>query len=255
MWRSLYFWVILGVIAGVALGALAPETAVACKPLGDAFIKLIKMLIAAIIFCTVVNGIAGMRSLKNAGRVGFKAIIYFEALTTLALFIGLFVVNFFQPGAGMHVDPATLDSASVQTYIDGAETQKGLVDFLMHMIPTTINDAFVKGDILQVLVVAILFAAGLVSMGNRGYQLTQLIQQLSDLLFQIIGFVVKLAPIGAFGAMAFTVGKYGVETLGPLFHLLMLFYATCAAFIFIVLAAADTVLRLAVFAAAALPEG
>ncbi|MBV8938712.1 MAG: C4-dicarboxylate transporter DctA [Alphaproteobacteria bacterium] len=232
MWKSLYFWVIAAIIAGFALGAIAPETAIAMKPLGDGFIKLIKMLIAPVIFCTVVTGIAGMRSMKNAGRVGMKAIIYFEVLTTLALVLGLVVVNLYNPGGGMHVDMRTLDSKAVESYTAKPTEDQGVAEFLIHVIPNTLFDAFAKGDMLQVLLVSILFAAGLLSLGDRGHHLYQLIQQFSDVTFRMIGFVIKLAPLGAFGAMAYTVGKYGISSLGPLANLILAFYVTCAIFVF-----------------------
>ncbi len=229
--HSLYFWVVLGMVAGVALGYFAPETGQAMKPLADGFIKLIKMLIGPVVFCTVVTGIAGMRSLKNAGRVGLKAFIYFEVLTILALVLGLLVINISKPGVGMHIDPASLDTQSIKSYAPAAQEMEHPVDFILHIIPTTLTDAFVKGDMLQILFVAILFAIGLLTMGNRGYALYQWIQQLSDLLFRIIGLIVRIAPIGAFGAMAFTVGKYGIVTLAPLAKLMLDFYLTCFLFI------------------------
>ncbi len=233
--KSLYFWVIVGIVAGVTLGHVAPEYGQAMRPLGDAFIKLIKMLIAPVIFCTITTGIAGMRSLKNAGRVGFKALLYFEVLSTVALLIGLVVANVMQPGAQMHIDPVTLDVDSVSAYTHRAEVPTSPGQFLLQLIPSTFADPFVSGNMLQLLLVSALFAVGLLSLGNRGYQVTQLVQQLSDILFKIIGIVVKASPIGAFGAMAFTVGTYGIGTLTPMLHLMLGFYATCLLFIFIAL--------------------
>lgn len=231
MLRSLYFWVILGIVLGIALGHFAPDAGVAMKPLGDGFIRLIKMLIGPVIFCTIVTGIAGMRSMRNVGRVGFKALVYFEGMTTLALVIGLIVAHTFTPGAGMNVDPAALDASSVSAYAEKAKEVSGTGDFLLSAIPTTMFDAFTRGDIVQILIISLLFAGGLLAIGNRGYHLQQIIQELSDVLFQVIAFIVRLAPIGAFGAMAFTVGKYGIETLGPLLNLMAAFYLTCALFI------------------------
>jgi len=236
IYTSLYFWVITGIVAGAALGHFFPTAGVAMKPLGDGFIKLIRMMIAPLIFCTITTGIAGMRSLKNAGRVGVKALIYFEALTTAALIIGLIVANTLKPGAEMHVDPTTLSMDAVTQYAAQSQINSSLTDFLLHVIPVTLSEPFVSGDMLQLLLVSALFAVGLLALGNRGYQITQLIQQFSDVLFKMIGLIVKAAPIGAFGAMAFTVGTYGIATLKPLAWLLAGFYATCALFVFVVLA-------------------
>lgn len=230
-WKALYFWVLVGITAGIALGHFAPETGMAMKPLGDGFIKLIKMIIAPVLFCTIVTGIAGMRSLQSVGRVGLKALIYFEVMTTLALVIGLVTANVLKPGAGMNVDPASLDEAAVATYAQKAVEQGGVADFLLGVIPTTFVDAFSKGDILQVVLISILFAAGLLMAGPKAEGLLELIKQFSDVLFKIIGFIVKLAPIGAFGAMAFTIGKYGVGALGPLLNLMLVFYLTCFLFV------------------------
>ena len=230
-WQKLYFWVVVGIAAGIAVGHFAPETGVALKPLGDGFIKLIKMIIAPVLFCTIVTGIAGMKSLGSVGRVGLKALIYFEVMTTLALVIGLATANILKPGAGMNIDPASLDESAVAAYTQKAVEQGGTVDFLLNVIPTTFVDAFAKGDILQVVLISILFAAGLLTVGAKGEGLLNLIKQFSDVLFRIIGFIVKLAPLGAFGAMAFTVGKYGVVALGPLFNLMLVFYLTCFLFV------------------------
>jgi aerobic C4-dicarboxylate transport protein len=230
-YKSLYFQVIVAITLGIAFGAAFPSHAVAMKPLADGFIKLIKMLIAPIVFCTVVIGITGMRNMKIAGRVGFKALVYFEVMTTLALVIGLVVANGLKPGAGMHIDPASLDSKSIEIYATKAAEHKSAVDFFLNIIPTTIADAFTRGDLLQILLISILFAVALISIGNRGYALTQLIQQVSDMLFAVVGFIVKLSPLGAFGAMAFTVGQYGLGSLGSLLELMLTFYLTCILFI------------------------
>ncbi len=230
-YKLLYFQVLVAIALGIALGHFFPQQGVAMKPLADGFIKLIKMLIAPIVFCTVVTGIAGMRNMKNAGRVGVKALIYFEIMTTLALVIGLLVANWVEPGASMHIDPATLDSKAVSAYVSKAAETHGVADFFLQMIPSTIAEAFVKGDMLQILLVALLFATALISLGNKGYALVSLIQQISDALFAIVGIIVKLSPLGAFGAMAFTIGQYGVSSLGALADLMLTFYITCALFV------------------------
>lgn len=235
-YQSLYVQVLTAIAIGIALGHFYPELGTAMKPLGDAFIKLIKMLIAPIIFFTVVHGIAGMEDMKKVGRVGLKALIYFEVLTTLALIIGLLVVNLWQPGAGMNVDIATLDTKAIATYTAKAKEQ-GTIEFLMHVIPTTVVGAFAEGEILQVLFIAILFAFGLHSMGERGRPLLHMIDSASTVFFKIVGIIMKVAPIGAFGAMAFTIGKYGVGTLVSLGQLMAAFYLTCVLFIFLVLGA------------------
>lgn len=235
MFRSLYFWVILAIISGILMGWLAPDVAVQMKPLGDGFIKLIKMLIAPVIFCTIVTGIAGMRNMKNAGRVGIKAVLYFEVLTTFALIIGLAVMHIAQPGAGMNIAPESLDAKAIEQYAQAAHEQDSVEAFFLHIIPTSIADAFVKGDMLQILLISLLFAFGILSLGNKGFGLLGIIQQLSDVLFRIIGFIVRLAPIGAFGAMSYTVGKYGLHALTPLLHLMGLFYLTGLLFVAIVL--------------------
>ncbi len=230
-WKKLYFWVLFGIAAGVAVGHFAPETGIAMKPLGDGFIKLIKMVIAPVLFCTIVTGIAGMRSMQSVGRVGLKALIYFEVMTTIALVIGLLTANIVKPGKGMNIDPASLDESVVSVYTQKAIEQGGIADFLLHVIPTTFVDSFAQGDILQVVLISILFAAGLLALGSKGEGLLGLIRQFSDVMFKIISFIVKLAPLGAFGAMSFTVGKYGIGSLGPLLNLMLVFYLTCILFV------------------------
>jgi aerobic C4-dicarboxylate transport protein len=232
----LYVQVLAAIVIGVLLGYFDPPLGEQMKPLGDGFIKLIKMLIAPIIFCTVVHGIASMEDLKKVGRVGLKALIYFEVVTTLALIVGLVIVNVLQPGAGMNVDARTIDTRSIQIYTTKAG-QQGTVEFLMHIIPNTIVGAFAEGDILQVLFFAILFAFAVSMLGERGKPVLVVIDVVSHTFFNIVGFVMKLAPIGAFGAMAFTIGKYGVGTLLSLGKLMAAFYATCVIFIFVVLGA------------------
>jgi aerobic C4-dicarboxylate transport protein len=233
-YRTLYFYVLIAIVLGVLLGHYFPATGASMKPLGDGFIKLIKMLIAPIIFCTVVTGIAGMESMKSVGKTGVLALLYFEAVSTLALVIGLFVVNVVQPGVGMNVDPATLDARAVESYAKQAE-QQHLVDFFLNIIPTTVVDAFAKGEILQVLLFALLFGFALHALGERGRGLQEWIDRISHVLFGIVGIIMRLAPIGAFGAMAFTIGKYGVGTLASLGKLMVCFYATCLLFILVVL--------------------
>jgi aerobic C4-dicarboxylate transport protein len=233
-YRHLYAQVLCAIALGVLLGYFHPSLGAQMKPLGDAFIKLIKMLIAPIIFCTVVHGIASMEDMKKVGRVGLKALVYFEAMTTLALVIGLVIVNLWQPGAGMNVDPSTLDTKAIETYTAAAQNQS-TVEYLLHIIPATVVGAFAEGDILQVLFIALLFAFALQRLGERGRSLLHAIDQIAQVFFRIVGMVMRLAPIGAFGAMAFTIGKYGLGTLVSLGALMAGFYATCLVFVFGVL--------------------
>lgn len=233
--KQLYFWVVLAILAGGVLGYLAPETAVKLKPLGDGFIALIKMLIAPIIFCTVVLGIAGAGSMKKVGVVGIKALVYFEVMSTLALAIGLVVVHVLQPGHGFNIDPVTLDAKAVANYAKQASEQS-TVDFILHIIPKTLFDAFTgAGSLLQVLLVAILFGYAMMRMGTRGKAVHEFIEQCSHIFFAMMNAVMKLAPIGAGGAMAFTIGQYGVAALKPLLALMGGFYLTCLLFIFVIL--------------------
>ena len=232
--RSLYFQVIIAILLGVTLGSFYPQVGEAMKPLGDGFIKLIKMLIGPVIFCTVVQGIAHMDNVKKLGRIGGKALIYFEVLSTLALGIGLVVVNTVKPGAGMNVDPRTLDGASVSKLADGAQSH-GVVDLFMGIIPDTFVGAFSDGKILQVLFVAILFGCAMTLLGKRSEGMVILIDEASTLFFKMITMLMKLAPVGAFGAMSFTIGKYGLGSLEKLGCLMVCFYATCLLFVFVVL--------------------
>src|SRR3954470_2002731 len=232
--KSLYFQVLTAIVLGVLLGHYYPQLGEQMKPLGDAFIKMIKMVIAPIIFCTVVHGIASMQDMKKVGRVGLKALIYFEVLTTIALIVGLIVVNTLQPGAGMNVDVKSLDTKAIQGFVAKSKEQ-GTVQFLMDIIPNTAVGAFAQGEILQVLFFAILFAFGLQALGERGKALLNVIDQASYALFGVVGIIMKVAPIGAFGAMAFTIGKYGVATLLSLAQLMLAFYATCIIFVVFVL--------------------
>ncbi|MDP3876939.1 MAG: dicarboxylate/amino acid:cation symporter [Methylobacter sp.] len=235
-YRLLYVQVLSAIVIGILLGHYYPETAVAMKPLGDGFIKLIKMIIAPIIFCTVVSGIAGMRELDKVGRVGIKALLYFEVVSTLALMIGLLVVHIVEPGVGMNVDASHLDNQAISVYAAEASNQS-TVDFLLHIIPVSAVDAFAKGDMLQVLLVSLLFGFSLAAMKETGAEVLMLINKISQVLFGIVETMMKLAPIGAFGAMAFTIGKYGIASLLPLVSLMGSFYLTCLLFIFIVLGA------------------
>jgi aerobic C4-dicarboxylate transport protein len=234
IYRSLYFQVIVAIVIGVLLGHFFPDVGTQMKPLGDGFIKLIKMMIAPIIFCTVVTGIAGMENMKAVGRTGVLALLYFEVVSTIALLIGLFVVNVVEPGTGMNIDVATLDASKVEGYAQAAQ-QQGIVEFLLHVIPTTFVDAFASGEILQVLLIALLFGFALHSAGARGRPIYDFIDSASQVLFRIVGMIMYVAPIGAFGAMAFTIGNYGVDKLADLAWLMACFYATCLLFIFFVL--------------------
>jgi aerobic C4-dicarboxylate transport protein len=234
LYRSLYFQVIVAVVLGVLLGHFAPAWGEQMKPLGDGFIKLIKMLIAPIIFCTVVVGIAGMEDMKKVGKTGGLALLYFEVVSTLALIVGLVIVNVMQPGAGMNVDPATLDTKGIAAYT-GPGKIGTTTEFLLNIIPNTVVDAFAKGEILQVLLVAVLFGFALHGFGGRGTLVFDMIEKTSHVLFKIVGYIMKLAPLGAFGAMAFTIGKYGLGSLFSLGKLMGAFYATCLIFIFVVL--------------------
>ncbi|QEC66419.1 dicarboxylate/amino acid:cation symporter [Panacibacter ginsenosidivorans] len=233
--KSLYAQVIIAIFIGIILGIWLPDFAISLKPMSDAFIKLIKMMIVPIIFCTIVNGIAGMEDMKTTGRVGLKALIYFEILTTISLILGLVIVNFVQPGSGMHVNPASLDASGVQGYIKQGQTSGGFVDFLMHIIPENFVSALAEGNILQVLFFAVLFGAGLSQIGDKAQPILKGLHSLTDGLFAVMRIIMRLAPLGALGAMSFTVGKYGFESLASLGKLMLCFYATCAVFIVVIL--------------------
>lgn len=233
----LYLWVLLAILVGGAIGHFAPDVGVALKPLGDGFIALVKMLIAPIVFLTVVAGIAGAADAKKVGRVGAKALVYFEVVSTFALIIGLVVANLWAPGAGFDVDPATLDADAVAQYADKAKEQT-TVGFLLHLIPKTFVDAFTgDGDLLQVLLLACLFGFALSGLGERARPVHVALDGLSEIFFRMMATIMRLAPIGAGGAMAFTIGKYGLDSLGPLAKLMLGFYATCALFVLLVLGA------------------
>jgi aerobic C4-dicarboxylate transport protein len=235
-YTTLWFQVLLAMVLAIALGYFSPTKAIAMKPLGDAFIKLISMIITLIIFCTVVTGIAGMEDMKKVGRVGGKALLYFEIVSTLALLIGMVVGNLVRPGSGFNVNPATLDARAVADYAGQAKAQS-TTDFLMHIIPTTVVDAFAKGDILEVLLVALLFGFALSAAGPRCKPLIDLFDALTHAVFGVVNIMMRFAPIGAFGAMAFTVGKYGIVSLGPLAKLIGTFYFTSILFVLLVLGA------------------
>jgi aerobic C4-dicarboxylate transport protein len=235
-YRSLYVQVLAGIVLGVVVGVVWPDKGAEMKPLGDGFIKLIKMLIAPIVFATITVGIARMGAMRDVGRIGIRTLLYFEAVSTLALVIGLVVVNILQPGRGLHVDPTAAVPAAAS-----AATPIGTVDFLLNIIPVTVVDGFVRGDILQVLVVSLLFGVALLMQGDRARMLVSAIEQLSHTLFVMVGMIMRLAPIGAFGAMAFTVGRYGVGSLLSLGKLMAGVYLTCLLFVIIVL---GSILRL-----------
>ena len=236
IYAHLYVQVLAAILAGVLLGYAYPATGEAMKPLGDAFIKLIKMIIAPVIFVSIVHGIAAMRDLKQVGRVGIKALVYFEIVTTFALIVGLVVANMLQPGAGMNVDPASLDTKGIVTYVTKSKEQ-GTVQFLLDIIPSTFTGAFADGNMLQVLLISLLFAFALQALGARGEALHRIIEMIAEVLFKIVGYIMRLAPIGAFGAMAFTIGKYGLGSLASLAALMGAFYLTCLVFVFAVLGA------------------
>ncbi|MFM5395747.1 dicarboxylate/amino acid:cation symporter [Aeromonas veronii] len=234
LFSSLYFQVLLAITLGVFLGHVYPELGADMKPLGDGFVKLIKMIIAPVIFCTVVTGIAGMESMKAVGKTGAIALLYFEVVSTIALIIGLCVVNLLQPGAGMNVDPTALDASAISAYAEQAKSQ-GIIAFLLDIIPGSVIGAFASGNILQVLLFAVLFGFSLHHIGEKGQVIFGVIDSFSKVIFGIINMIMKLAPVGAFGAMAFTIGKYGVGSLVQLGQLIACFYLTCLFFIFIVL--------------------
>ncbi|KFF71617.1 dicarboxylate/amino acid:cation symporter [Pectobacterium brasiliense] len=234
IFKSLYFQVLAAITIGILLGHFYPQLGEQMKPLGDGFVKLIKMIIAPVIFCTVVTGIAGMESMKSVGRTGAVALLYFEIVSTIALIIGLVVVNVVQPGVGMNIDPSTLDASAVAVYTQQA-SQQGLIPFLMDVIPASVVGAFASGNILQVLLFAVMFGFALHRLGAKGKVIFDVIDSFSKVIFGVINMIMKLAPLGAFGAMAFTIGKYGVGTLVQLGQLIACFYITCVLFVFLVL--------------------
>jgi aerobic C4-dicarboxylate transport protein len=233
-YTGLSFQVLVGIALAIAFGFFSPARAVAMKPLGDGFIRLITMIIALVIFCTVVSGIASMQDLKKVGRVGGKALLYFEVVSTLALLLGLIVGNVVRPGGAFNINAATLDAKAVADYAGQAKAQT-IPDFLLHIIPNTVVDAFAKGDILQVVLISILFGVALSAMGDRCKPLITFIDSMTHAVFGVVNILMRLAPIGAFGAMAFTIGKYGIASLGPLLKLILTFYATSIFFVLVVL--------------------
>lgn len=237
--KSLFGQVCVALVLGILIGLYAPAFAVTLKPLGDGFIKLIKMLIPVIVFCVVVHGIAGAGDLKKVGRVGIRALIYFEVVTTIALVLGVVIAYVFEPGTGMNVDTSKLDASALAPYVDRAHevSDGGLVGFLMKLIPTSLNSAFATGDVLQVLLVSVLFGCALSLLGERGRPLASMIGLVGEVTFKIMGFIVRLAPLGVLGAVAFTVAKYGPGSLVQLGYLVGLFYLTIAIFVFVILGA------------------
>ncbi|MDQ3912845.1 MAG: dicarboxylate/amino acid:cation symporter [Actinomycetota bacterium] len=235
LYKQIYFWVLIGIVLGILVGYFFPSTGQSLEPLGNTFINLIKMVIPPVIFCTVVAGIAGMGSLRSAGRIGVKALVYFEVLTTVALVLGLIVINVVRPGEGVNADPSGIEvNSTVSGYISKGESSHWY-DFIFHIVPDSAVGAFANGDVLQVLFFSVLFALALHALGDRGKPIIQGIEWLSQAFFQVIRIVMYAAPIGAFGAMAFAIGKYGIGTLTSLFSLIMTFYATSIFFVLIVL--------------------
>jgi aerobic C4-dicarboxylate transport protein len=234
LYATLWVQVLAGIIIGVVLGFISPAAGAAMKPLGDAFIKLITMVITLLIFCTVVSGIAGMQDMKKVGRVGGKALLYFEVVSTLALLLGLLVGNLVRPGSGFNINPASLDVRAVSSYAGQSRAQSA-TDFLMNIIPHTVVDAFARGDILEVLFVALLFGFALSMAGTRCRPVVDLIESLTHGVFSVVDIIMRFAPIGAFGAMAFTIGKYGIASLEPLAKLIITFYITCILFVLLIL--------------------
>ncbi len=237
IFSNLYVQVLGAIACGVLLGVYAPETAISMKILGDAFIKLIKMMIGPIIFCTVVGGVASMGSMKEAGNIALKALLYFFIFTVVSLAIGMVVANVYQPGVGMNIDPRTLDQHAVDAYTGGVVHMASFQEFVLNIIPKSPVDAFISGEILQVLFLALLFAGAATALGAKGKPIIKFVEDISHFFFTIIGFIMKIAPLGAFGAMAYTVGKYGAESLLPLLKLLLGFYVTCFLYVFVVQAA------------------
>ena len=237
IYNSLFVQVVAGLVLGIILGMAAPDFAISLKILSDAFLKLIQMIVAPIVFCVVVHGIAGAGDLKKVGRVGLKALIYFEVMTTIALIVGLMLAFLFAPGHGMNIDPSTLDAKALSNYADHAKNLKGagVGSFIFNIIPTTSIDALARNDVLQVLFFAVLFGVALALVGEPALQVTSMIEAVSKVLFKIMGLIVRVAPLGVLGAVAYTVGKYGVGSLKQLVSLVFIFYACVILFVFVVL--------------------
>ena len=246
IYKSLYLWVILAIFTGILLGKFYTAFAVQLKPLGDGFIRLVKMMIGPVIFCTIVTGLAGMQNLKKVGSVGIKALLYFEVLTTVALLIGLFAINLLKPGAGMNVDVAKLDTTGLNTITTETKASTA-AEFILNIIPNNIVDAFAQGNLLQILLFSILFGVVASRLGSRVQPVTTFIKGFSDILFGIIHIIMKVAPLGALGAMSFTIGKYGLGTLGSLAKLMGTFYLACIVFIVLVLGGILYLLRFNIF--------
>ena len=244
--RQLWFQVLVAMVAGAALGYAQPDLGARMQPLGDAFVNLVRMIIAPVIFCTVVHGVASMNDMKRVGRVAIKALIWFEAITLVALIFALVAVNLWQPGAGMNVDPAALDASSVRSYTAAAQNQT-VADYLLHIIPTSFVSPFVQGDVLQVLFVSVLFAFALALVGEPGRPVLDLIGRLSRIFFRIVGLIMWVAPLGAFGAIAFTVGRFGAGSLLSLGALILEFYVVCLLFTFVVLGGVARMLGVSIF--------
>jgi len=234
LYKSLYFQVLTAIVIGVLLGVFYPSIGAQMKPFGDGFIKLIKMMIAPIIFCTVVLGIAGMEDMKKVGKTGGFALLYFEVMSTIALVVGLTVINIVRPGSGMNIDPSTLDTKSIAAYAEPGKLQS-TTEFLLNVIPANVVDAFAKGEILQVLLFAVLFGFALHRFGGKDSVVYTFVEKTSQILFQIVSIIMRIAPIGAFGAIAFTIGTYGFGSLASLAKLMITFYVTCLIFIFVIL--------------------
>jgi len=248
--RTLYFWVLLAVVAGAIFGALSPSAAIAMKPLGDGFIKLIRMMVAPIVFCTIVTGIAQVRDLPRVGRVGLKALIYFELTSTVALGVGLLVANLARPGDGFHINPNALDATAVSQYASAAHNQS-IVEFLLNIIPSTAVAALSSGEILQVLLLALLTGFGAALVGPKSEPVVTFIDATLQVLYKVVGLIMWIAPIGAFGAMAFTIGKFGWHSLAPLARFMGLFYVTCGVFVFGILGVVSKVAGFNIFRLAA----
>lgn len=248
--RTLYFWVLLAVVAGAVFGVLSPSAAIAMKPLGDGFIKLIRMMVAPIVFCTIVTGIAQVRDLPRVGRVGLKALIYFELTSTVALGVGLLVANVARPGDGFHINPSALDATAVSQYASAAHNQS-IVEFLLNIIPSTAVAALSSGEILQVLLLALLTGFGAALVGPKSEPVVTFIEATLQVLYKVVGLIMWVAPIGAFGAMAFTIGKFGWHSLAPLARFMGLFYVTCGVFVFGILGIVSKVAGFNIFRLAA----
>lgn len=247
LFKLLYFQVLVAIVIGILVGHFYPSVGIALKPLGDGFIKLIKMVIAPLIFCSIVLGIAGMEDVKKIGKVGVKSLIYFQGSTFVAMLLGVAMINLLKPGEGMHINPATLDASSVASYIDSSKAQKSVTEFLLDIIPENVFGALSSGNLLQVLFFAVLFGFGLSKIGGKSAPVLQVMQSFLDGLFAVIKMIMRVAPIGAMGAMGFTIGRYGLEALSSLGMLMLTFYATCLLYIFVALGLILRYYRISIF--------